>query len=103
VGDVFAGTILETDDGEYVYRYDARYLARAGAAPVSLTLPLRAEPYTAATLFPCFDGLIPEGWLLNLVAKNWKVDPGDRMALLLAACTDCVGAVSVVSDTAEGA
>lgn len=100
--DVFAGTIEETDDGEYVYHYDGRYLARAGATPVSLTLPLRVEPYTAATLFPCFDGLIPEGWLLSLVTKNWKVDPGDRMALLLSACRDCIGAVSVLPDPADG-
>lgn len=100
-GNVYAGVIEEKDTGEYVFSYDAGYLRRADAEPVSLTLPLRNEPYVAEDLFPFFDGLIPEGWLLNLVAQNWKLDPGDRMALLLAACRDCIGAVSVVAEADE--
>ena len=46
-------------------------------------------------LFPFFDGLIPEGWLLDIAEKNWKLNPRDRMGLLLACCKDCIGAVSV--------
>lgn len=96
VHDVAAGVIEETDDGEYRFTYAQAYLAGRGAEPVSMTLPLRKEPYVAAALFPCFDGLIPEGWLLALVSKNWKLDPADRMGLLLSACRDCIGAVHVV-------
>lgn len=47
------------------------------------------------TLFPFFDGLIPEGWLLNLATRNWKVDQADRFGLLLIACEDCIGNVSI--------
>ena len=65
------------------------------AAPVSLTLPLRPEPYKDKTMIPFFDGLIPEGWLLDITLKNWKLDNRDRMGLLLVACKDCIGAVSV--------
>jgi serine/threonine-protein kinase HipA len=39
--------------------------------------------------------LIPEGWLLEIAEKNWKLDPRDRMGLLLTCCKDCIGAVSV--------
>jgi serine/threonine-protein kinase HipA len=39
--------------------------------------------------------LIPEGWLLTIAEKNWKLNPRDRMGLLLACCEDCIGAVSV--------
>jgi len=46
-------------------------------------------------LFSFFDGLIPEGWLLDIAEKNWKLDPRDRMGLLLACCRDCIGAVSI--------
>ena len=98
VHDVPAGIIEETDAGEYVFRYLPAYRGRQSPPPVSLTLPVRAEPYLADELFPFFDGLIPEGWLLGIVIGNWKVDPGDRMALLLAACRDCVGAVHVVPE-----
>jgi serine/threonine-protein kinase HipA len=62
-----------------------------------LSLPLQAESYEDKRLFPFFDGLIPEGWLLDLAEKTWKLDPRDRMGLLLACCRDCIGAVSVVS------
>jgi serine/threonine-protein kinase HipA len=62
---------------------------------ISLTLPLKEQPYTSKILFPFFDGLIPEGWLLNIAQNNWKLNPRDRMGLLMACCKDCIGAVSV--------
>ena len=62
---------------------------------MSLTLPLRAEAYESNTLFPFFDGLIPEGWLLNVVTHNWKLDRKDRFGLLLVACRDTIGNVTV--------
>jgi len=93
VRDAFAGTLKETDSG-YSFVYDEGYLSRDGAA-VSLTLPLRAEEYTSKTLFAFFDGLIPEGWLLNVVSHNWKIDTRDRFGLLLVACKDPIGAVSI--------
>ena len=65
----FAGLIQETDEG-YCFAYDSDYLASENATAVSLTLPLRAEAYTSRTLFPFFDGLIPEGWLLGVVSRN---------------------------------
>lgn len=42
-----------------------------------------------------FDGLIPEGWLLGLVSRNWKIDTKDRFGLLLVSCKDCIGNVSI--------
>lgn len=75
--------------------YDKAYAAQPDARPASLTLPLREAPYTSKVLFPIFDGLIPEGWLLDIAERNWKLNSRDRMGLLLACCKDCIGAVSV--------
>lgn len=86
---------LSLDENGYRFLYDERYLQRPDAEPVSLTLPLREAPFTSSVLFPFFDGLIPEGWLLDIAEKNWKLNPRDRMGLLLACCRDCIGAVSV--------
>ena len=94
VRDTFAGTLKETDAG-YSFVYDSEYLMRDTATAVSLTLPMRAEEYTSKTLFPFFDGLIPEGWLLNIVTENWKIDPKDRFGLLLVACKDPIGNVRI--------
>ena len=91
---VFAGILCETDYG-YSFRYDDGYLSAPDAAPASLTLPLRTEEYTSKTLFSFFDGLIPEGWLLDVVTHNWKISPNDRFGLLLVACKDPIGDVSV--------
>ncbi len=89
-----AGMIREDETG-FIFRYDADYLRSDHARPVSLTLPLREEAYVSKVLFPFFDGLIPEGWLLDVAIESWKINPRDRMALLLTCCHDCIGAVSV--------
>ena len=94
VRDDFAGILEETDDG-CAFTYGAEYLKNDKAHPVSLTLPLRSELYTSKTLFSFFDGLIPEGWLLEIVTRNWKIDPRDRFGLLLVACRDSIGCVSI--------
>ena len=90
-----AAAWLTHDEDGYEFVYDAAYLALPNAQAVSLTLPLRSAAYTSNVLFPFFDGLIPEGWLLTIAEQNWKLNPRDRMGLLLACCKDCIGAVSV--------
>lgn len=92
--DLTAGWLTEDENG-YHFVYDPDFLNMEQPEPVSLTLPLRPEPYTDKVLFPFFDGLIPEGWLLDIAEKNWKLNPRDRMGLLLACCKDSIGAVSV--------
>ena len=87
--------ILTEDENGYTFEYNADYLTSANAEAVSLTLPLSDKPYRDKVLFPFFDGLIPEGWLLDIAGKNWKIDTRDRTSLLLACCKDCIGAVGV--------
>lgn len=98
--DKYAGEVWQDDEG-YGFKYADEYLQQPGAAPVSLTLPLRNEPFLQATMLPFFDGLIPEGWLLEITVKNWKANPNDRMGLLLLACKDCLGAVSIQPEENE--
>ena len=96
-----AGILKETDEG-YEFSYNEEYLADAASAPVSLTLPLTDKPYQSKVLFPFFDGLIPEGWLLDVALRNTDISELDRFALLLLCCKDCIGAVSVVPIKEEG-
>ncbi len=95
--DVYCGTIKETDDG-YTFHYMEEYLSSKNASAISVTLPLKEELYKSKTLFAFFDGLILEGWLLDIAERNWKINYRDRMGLLLVCCKDCIGAVSVVED-----
>lgn len=93
--DQVAGTLVEDDDGEYTFSYAPDYLTGSQPIAVSLTLPLSADAYKSRDLPPFFDGLIPEGWLLDIAQDTWKLNPRDRMGLLLACCHDCIGAVSI--------
>lgn len=97
INEIYAGEIQQNDDG-FVFRYDKEYLNSETSTSVSLTLSLREEPYINKNLFPFFDGLIPEGWLLDIAEKNWKVNRNDRMELLLTVCYDCIGNVSIVRE-----
>ena len=99
-GDVYykdkqAGQLIENEEG-YSFNYYADYLKSDNPEPISISFPLSDETYKSSVLFPFFDGLIPEGWLLEIAEKNWKLNPRDRMGLLLACCKDCIGAVSIV-------
>lgn len=93
--DYLAGTITETDDGEYTFEYDPQYVEDHPEKFITFTMPVTDQVYTDNRLFPFFEGLIPEGWLLNIASESWKINRNDRMGLLLACCQNCIGAVSV--------
>lgn len=91
VDDTHAGILEETDEGLYIFQYNKDYNGKQ----VSLTLPQKKDSYKSQILFPFFDGLIPEGWMLNIIIKNWKLNEKDRMGLLLVCCNDCIGNVRI--------
>lgn len=90
-----AGIITETNDGDYVFQYDEAFVQNHPNAFITFTMPVSKQPYREKRLFPFFEGLIPEGWLLNIASESWKINKSDRMGLLLACCRNCIGAVSV--------
>ncbi len=94
--DTIAGILTETDDGEYIFNYGDDYIVNHPDQFITFTMPVTDKPYKDNRLFPFFEGLIPEGWLLDIASKNWKINPNDRMGLLLVCCKNCIGAVSVL-------
>jgi len=94
--DHIAGIVMETNEGEYVFQYDPDYVREYPNEFITFTMPVVEKAYIDKRLFPFFDGLIPEGWLLEIASKNWKINRNDRMGLLLACCQNCIGAVSVI-------
>lgn len=95
--DIIAGTIWEDGDG-FHFQYKDTYLKKPQHGPVSKTLPIRNEAYSDTQMIPFFDGLIPEGWLLQIAIDNWKLNPRDRMSLLLTLCNDCIGDISIKNE-----
>ncbi len=90
-----AGTLKELDSGEYEFTYDEQYVQKYAGLFITFQMPVSTRPYRSKRLFPFFDGLIPEGWLLTIAADSWKISKNDRMGLLLACCQNTIGAVSV--------
>lgn len=85
-----AGLLTESELG-YEFSYSAQWLANPMATPISPTMPLRAQPYLSQSLYPFFQNLLPEGWLLELATKKLKVSKDDAFGLLIATCADCIG------------
>ena len=93
--DAFAGILTETNDGEFHFQYDAQYVLDHPNDFLTFSMPVQMEAFTYNQLFPFFEGLIPEGWLLEIASNSWKINKTDRMGLLLACCANTIGAVSV--------
>ena len=94
INDLYCGVLTEDEEG-FHFAYDETYLARPDATPISPTMLLTTKQYDKEMMFLVFDGLIPEGWLLDIASSSWKIDPRDRMSLLMACCKDCIGNISV--------
>jgi len=88
------GVLSETEDG-FEFKYDDDYLKKPDALPISMSMRLTHDTFKSGSLFPFFDGLIPEGWLLKLITEKWGIDPKDRFSILLRAGDDTIGAVSL--------
>ncbi|MBI3296734.1 MAG: HipA N-terminal domain-containing protein [Elusimicrobia bacterium] len=93
-GDREAGELIKKPGG-FEFAYKPEYLRDPQALPISLAMPLTETPYRSPTLFPFFDGLLPEGWLLELTCASAKIDKADKFRLLLHTGKEPIGAVSV--------
>ena len=90
-----AGILTETNEGHFIFQYDEQYVNDHPDQFLTFTMPVIKYPYHDKHLFSFFEGLIPEGWLLDIAKTHYKINLNDRMGLLLACCQNCIGAVSV--------
>ena len=88
---VAAGILTEERPDRYVFRYHDSYDGPA----ISLTMPLRKEPYIFDEFPPFFEGLLPEGGQLMGLLSIRKIDQDDYFQQLVATGGDLVGAVTV--------
>ncbi len=91
INGVSAGLLEELSGGKYQFTYDAAYRG----APVSLTMPVKNKIYEFNRFPSFFEGLLPEGVMLESLLRKFKLDRGDFFGQLLVVGKDVVGAVSV--------
>ncbi|HAH32299.1 MAG TPA: phosphatidylinositol kinase [Elusimicrobia bacterium] len=90
--------VLEKNTSGYIFEYDKEYVATPEAKPISLVMPLNTGKFEAVKLFPFFEGLLPEGWLLDITSKALKIDKDNKFELLLHVGKDTIGAISIISE-----
>ena len=90
--DIPVGLLKEVEfSKEYIFSYYSDY----SGSPVSKTLPLAVKDYQFDCFPPFFDGLLPEGVMLEFMLKQKKIDKNDYLSQLIAVGSDLVGAVTV--------
>ena len=89
------GTLTKTDEENYVFSYAVSWLESRAPQPLSLTLPLRVEPFSSEATKVFFANLLPEGQLRDHIASKNRISPDDDFALLVQLAGDCAGAITL--------
>ena len=95
---VLVGRIEGEGVSDARFSYDREYLTSAGAAAVSVSLPLRDEAFSALQTRNFFEGLLPEGFTGRSVAQWLHTDQDDYLAILFGLGQDCLGAIRITQD-----
>lgn len=85
--------ILEEIESGYRFTYNSDFIGKD--IPISVSLPLKNEPYESTELFPFFEGILPEGEYLKIITSRFKVDKEDLFGIALKACEETIGAISI--------
>lgn len=92
----FAGTLVEENRHQFVFKYDDNYFSDVNKPAISLTLPKSTQEYKSAFLFPFFFNMLSEGANRMLQCTQLRIDEEDSFGLLMAtAQNDTIGAVTV--------
>jgi serine/threonine-protein kinase HipA len=89
---IYAGILEEIERGrKYKFKYNSKY----SGEPISLTMPAEKKEYDFDLFPPLFDGLLPEGVMLEALLRQNKIDKDDYLSQIIAVGSDLVGAVTV--------
>ena len=92
------GCISGNSEYDASFSYSEDYLSSSAAMPISISLPLRPDPYGPEATGNFFEGLLPEGFLRRKIAENNRTDSGGYFDLLSILGAECLGAVQIVGD-----
>ena len=96
VNKIVAGTLTETDDMRYIFKYNDDYLINPKQRAISLAFPKRKEEYTCDELFPFFYNMLSEGSNKATQCISFKIDKKDSFGLLLATAKYyTIGAITI--------
>jgi serine/threonine-protein kinase HipA len=95
--DGLVGHLIQDDGGQMVFDYAASWLNKPGATPLSQSLPLRKERFTANECRGFFAGILPEQGKREIIARNLGISARNDYAMLEQIGGECAGAVTFIS------
>lgn len=90
------GRLWLDDRRRFVFQYDEAWLKRKSPVPLSLSLPLKDEPYLDDAARPFFSNLLPEAGVRQALARRLRISEQNDFDLLREIGGECAGAVSVL-------
>ncbi len=94
---IFTGIFEQNlNGGTLSFTYDPSYLKSKNAAPLSISLPLKSEPFSNNIVKAFFSGLLPDDEQLKLLAEQLKLSERSPFALLFEVGRDCAGAIEIL-------
>ena len=94
--EIFAGLLIEEEDGHFTFRYDDAYFQNDNMPSISLTLTKKQQTYKRDYLFSFFFNMLSEGANKRLQCRHYQIDEKDSFGLLLATAQyDTIGAVTI--------
>ena len=98
---IWLGEISGERSEDATFSYLDSYLDLDLARPISLSLPLKEEPFSPNATKTFFDGLLPEGFTRRSIAMSLGVKEDDYLSLLLALGNECIGAIRIFDDESQ--
>ena len=94
-GQNIVGALAINRHGDTSFSYAETWLAKPAARAISLSLPLRAEPFSRRESRPFFEGLLPEESQRAVIARALGLSAGNEFRLLEALGGEVAGALSL--------
>ncbi|MBK0033059.1 type II toxin-antitoxin system HipA family toxin [Erwinia sp. S43] len=91
------GVLTKTGSGAHHFTYDANWIGLPGSRPVSLSMPLRHQPYQGDEVYNFFDNLLPDNLdIRRRIVTRHQADSTQPFDLLAKVGQDSVGALQLV-------
>jgi serine/threonine-protein kinase HipA len=101
LNDRLVGHMMKDTSGAIEFRYSPSWVGAAQSIPVSLSMPIREDPYKGQVVSAVFENLLPDSDVLrNRVAEKVGANGTDAYSLLSEIGRDCVGALQFLPDDA---
>lgn len=96
--DKLTGHLWLDERKRFVFQYDPQILNSSAKNALSISLPLRAEPYIDDAARPFFSNILPESEIRRVITRRLGISEQNDFMLLKIIGGECAGAVSVLPE-----